>query len=176
VIQTRGGCGFFSNDPAEGPRFGDLSEVLGSFHFMVFSAAAKPGRKTATHEHLSALGPTPELRRGSKLMNELSDCVSTLRSSMVSGDSRSAGASLTEYADHLAEAGLEIPEARKDREALSRVPGVFGVKGAGALLSDAVIALIDSRAQKRLAAEAERLGLRVVCERVGHEPGVRRDD
>ena len=183
IAQLRGGLGMFSVDPVRGPAYEDLSLALDSFHFVVFSAARKSGRKVATHEHLGGLGGDPRLRRGSALFESLSGCVSGIRDALLSGNGVELGNLLIEYAERLGSAGLENSESRSERERLSAIPGVLGAKGAGALLSDALLALVDTRDAaatsdilRNLTGEAESLGLSLVCDHVRREAGARSDD
>ena len=94
------------------------------------------------------------------------------------GDVRAFGAALNAYGDALRDADLELEATRRDREALARVPGVVGVKGAGALQADALVVALspeasaDRAARDALIAAATRRGLTLVCDGITHEAGV----
>jgi hypothetical protein len=88
---------------------------------------------------------------------------------------RAFGGAVTRAALALAEAGLESPEARADREALCRLPGVWGVKGCGALLSDSVLVVVEpgrNSERAQLIEAAQHRGLRLVADGLSLEPGI----
>lgn len=186
VAQWQGGIVFF--DPSERLCF-DVSPLLDWTRLLVFSAAGKPGRKVATHEHLERLSGK-ELARDGAWVSALSGALEAGIRAVHEGDGEKLGLAMNAYAETLSGLGLENAEAREDRLALRALPGVIGAKGAGALLSDAVIVLLNergsraggpgvdragsdergSRAQVVRAAEAR--GLRLVGDGIGPQAGV----
>ena len=81
---------------------------------------------------------------------------------------------MTAYADTLQGAGLEVEAAFRDRKALRLLPGVLGVKGAGALLSDAVIVMMEPQSAHRsnVIAAAQKRGLRLIADGLSLEEGI----
>lgn len=142
-------------------------------NFLIFSAAWQAGRKAATHTHLAELGKRDV--GVAEFARELSPILEQADESIASGDLLGMGRILEAYGDTLAGLGLEITRTREDREAIRRLPGVLGVKGAGALQADAVIVLIDpARADvPNLVALIEHRGLRFVGTADASEPGLR---
>jgi mevalonate kinase len=150
VAQWSGGVSYF--EPAKA-RVRSVWEDFDWGDLLVFSATALPGRKVATLEHLAALkgsgllsglvsgeSRAPEHYWVGALSRVVEDAVSS------PGDQAGLGRAMSRYADLLATAGLELPAAREDRLALASLPGVLGAKGCGALLSDAVVALVSAEA------------------------------
>lgn len=119
----------------------------------VYSATRIEGRKTATHEHLRSLGAegviAPALRA------TLRAILSGARDALSREDGVALGRAMDDYAEALHAAGLEHAEAQRDRLALRKLPGVLGVKGTGARLSDAVLVLMA--ADRAADADVERL-------------------
>jgi hypothetical protein len=167
VVQCVGGCirwqaeqGVQSlldrGDPVQQQLFFD--------NLLLFSAAGLPGRKVATHEHLASLKQRQVdseawQRFESSLSAQVEQGVEALRSR----DSWAFGRVLSRYAELISEFGLEVQAAREDRLAMSRVPGVCGVKGVGALLADVLLVAVDPndpQARQRVSSEARRRGLR----------------
>jgi len=107
---------------------------------LVFSAAHQPGRKVATHFHLSRLS---SLLDSGDLKKNLAPVVSALDRALIQGDSQGLGVGLNRFADSLSQMGLEIRETSLDREAFSQVPGVLGVKGTGAMQADSIVIVLD---------------------------------
>ena len=92
------------------------------------------------------------------------------------------GKCLTQYAVTLSGFGLEHPDSQNERLLLSRMPGVLGAKGCGALLSDAVVVLMDSHSVrqndsslKEVLSVGKNLGLKCVSEKVSYESGLRKE-
>lgn len=170
VAQWRGGIVLFTPGTPEGPRCEEL--LFDAESILVFSAAAQPGRKVATHEHLAALSSGERL---SALAESLRPSLEAGISAMRRGDLKSLGNAFTEYGNALAAAGLEIPATAEDRVALAAVPGVLGTKGAGALQADAVLVVVDPmnpQARQAVIDLATRRGLELVCDGIEREPGV----
>ena len=160
VAQLLGGTILFDSFEADAT---DLSQEIARMPLMVFSAAHQTGRKTATHVHLGSLngvmllGDSPLM---SSLRAPLEDGVQALRE----GDVQLLAHALRKYADILNKSHLEDERTTADRLALSEIPGVLAVKGAGANQSDAVWILTEAEGEERwkIIAEAEARGLRLV--------------
>ena len=149
----------------------DLSEGLKRIRILVFSAASQAGRKVQTHAHLETLSNSVA---DPKWLAKLREWVAVGRQSFAFGDGFALGKSFQAYADLLAEKSLECQEAREDRTALSKIPGVFGVKGSGALLSDALVAVVSDACDTRSLTELARTrDLQLVTDRLTYEPGMR---
>lgn len=139
---------------------------------IVFSAAHLPGRKTATHAHLAEMREEGGL---DQLNLELRPTLEQGLTAAVSGDVEELGRAFSDYADILRNHGLELAEAGEDRQALAALPGVAGVKGSGAMLSDSmlvVMASADAAARAQVIAAAEARGLRLLTDGIRVEPGV----
>lgn len=115
------------------------ADLVGS-SLLIFSAAAQPGRKVPTHEHLADLSDSATF---ASLLKKLEPRVKSGIAAATSGDVAKFGAELSAYADTLASCGLEIRATREDREAISDLPGVLGAKGTGALQADALVVLMS---------------------------------
>jgi mevalonate kinase len=139
---------------------------------LVFSAAAQPGRKVPTHEHLERLGSL-----GATLIASLGALVDQAEQALLKRDSAAFGRALVEYADVLSSQGLELDQARADRLALCALPGVLGAKGTGALLADTLIAWLDPAANTgtetrgRVIKAAQARGLKLIADGLKPEPG-----
>lgn len=143
----------------------DIGARLLKLHWVVLSAAGMPGRKVATHQHLASLPAAMDC-------SALTACVLEAEESLAEGDVGAVGGALTRYARLLSGLGLELPAAAEDRAVLSRVRGVLGYKGCGALLADAAVALVvDERAAEKLIAAATERGLKVVADGLVAERG-----
>jgi mevalonate kinase len=171
VGQWQGSVTYF--DPRESHCL-DLWPMFDWSNLLVFSAAEKPGRKVATHLHLPELAAKgfPEHKK---------DWVEKLESILLQGadairenDSKRFGLSLDEYGEALSSFGLEAPEAQADRSALRSIPGVLGVKGAGALQSDAMIILVgsDSSSRAQVIEVAKARGLKLVSDGLTAQTGI----
>lgn len=185
VAQWSGGVVCF--EPAAGPR-GSVSQVEDSWGFrdlLVFSATARQaGRKVATHEHLAGLaGRVARGEEGGALLAPGSSFVRRLtevtRAALAAASSRGAnglGQAFTRYADLLQEAGLEAPAALEDRRALAGLPGVVGVKGAGAMLADSVVAMLEpglpAEGRARVLEVARSRGLELAADGLRPEGGI----
>jgi hypothetical protein len=156
----------------------DLSQTWDLSALMVFSATELEGRKVATHHHLDGLRGEGWCEISRTWTRTLGNPLSQGLEAAQRGDLASLGSAMDRYAGALGELGLEVPAAAEDREALRKIPGVLGVKGAGALQSDAVLVLVDSshasaagiRAQVREVARAH--GLKLVCDGLSRQEGV----
>lgn len=104
----------------------------------VFSATLKKDRKTNTHEHLNLLEQIPLdiLEKLEKITIEALEFIA---------DHKKFSQSLNDYAAVLMSAHLVSKGAIEDMNCLSKVPGVSGVKGCGARLSDVIIVFCDDK-------------------------------
>ena len=165
VAQWQGGIQVF-NPVSETTR--DVYKNLDWSRLLVFSATQIKDRKVATHTHLDALA----IKNFSELKNPLMAAISAIDQ----GDVAKLGSCLTEYAEALSTMSLESPDARADRLALQALPGVLGVKGAGALQSDAMIALCEKAANRAMIiSSAESRGLKLVCNGLPNEKGIQNE-
>ncbi|MGZ3698062.1 MAG: hypothetical protein ACXWPM_07725 [Bdellovibrionota bacterium] len=139
LTQWQGGVQCFESASA---KVSDVSGDLDWSRLLVFSATAKPGRKTATHTHLDELSRSFN-EHASERRAAFRSVLSIALSALKRHDLPLFGEALDEFAEVLARFELEAPSAREDRVALRALPGVIGVKGAGALQTDAMIALMD---------------------------------
>jgi mevalonate kinase len=132
---------------------------------LVFSATGQTGRKVATHHHLSGLGG----EGFSSLRPALDAGLAATRA----GDLRALGRAMNTYGDALAALGLEVSETARDRREFANLPGVLGVKGAGALQSDAVLVLVEPDADRApVLALARELKLELAANGIGREKGI----
>ncbi|MCM2322581.1 MAG: hypothetical protein NDJ90_04910 [Oligoflexia bacterium] len=171
VAQWEGGVVLFEGDEEPAPTARNLWKLFDWQDVLVFSATGQQGRKVATHEHLATLGDAARLRQlGEALRAPLMKGIQAIRENHHVG----LGSAMNEYAEALSSAGLEIPPAREDREALSRLPGVLGVKGAGALQADALLVLLEPGSPHRQWVIEEALGrdLALLRDGLACEPGV----
>ncbi len=172
VAQWEGGVVVF--DPLQGTteNFGntfDWSQLL------VFSATHQAGRKVPTHEHLRQLGEGfPGSRLG--LVRSLGDLLIRGIQALRENDPVTLGKVMSSYAVALWREGWEMQATSDDRLAFEAHPAVLGVKGTGALQSDALIVLTQKGADRSdLLGLAERRGLKLVCEGLAVQEGVRCD-
>lgn len=139
---------------------------------LLFSATHLPNRKTATHAHLESLADgtsfsalTPSLERAKKGAQEK--------------NWSEIGHAFSAYADSLAHLGLESPVVRNERLAISRLPGVLGVKGCGSLQTDALVVIVESLGSSNTAqviqCAEEECGLRLISKGLRAEPGIREE-
>ena len=162
VAQWQGGVQVF-NPATETTR--DVYKSLDWSRLLVFSATQIKDRKVATHTHLDALA----IKDFSELKNPLMAAISAIDQ----GDVAKLGSCLTDYAEALSSMNLESPDARADRLALRALSGVLGVKGTGALQSDAMIVLSGPSANRsQIISAAESRGLKLVCNGLPYEKGI----
>ncbi len=141
--------------------------------FLIFSATQQKDRKVATHHHLPKLTETSLLQVGGELYTELKDLIDLGLKSIQNRDPIRLGQVLNSYAEALCQVNLEIPATTADRAALQALPGVLGVKGAGALQADAILILIDPSADREtLIQKAQGRGLHLLCNGLTYEPGI----
>lgn len=177
VAQWSGGMVRF--DPSRG-EIASRFDSLDWSKLWIFSAAGQAGRKVPTHEHLAriaqgrAVGRETALGSGffdDELLADLTAILARAELALGSRDAKAFGALMSEYARALAAKGLELEAARADREAMSALAGVLGVKGTGALLADAVIVLMDADASpedaRRMSQVAADRGLGLIAAGLG---------
>ena len=171
IAQTLGGVVEFKLglDSESKPQFIQRGQGLLQTHIVVIQASAQEGRKTTTHSHLGQISR----QMLESLGTNLDSIIQRALTAFSEGDAARFGSCLPEYAEVLARYDLEIAQTRMDREVLSALPGVLGVKGTGALQSDALIAVVDPARfdSERFNRTVSDLGLRVWSERLAVEPG-----
>lgn len=136
VAQWRGGVTWFHPAALVAE---DLYQCADFSGLMIFSATGQAGRKVATHTHLDSLN-AKDWHRSLEPVTKAG--VQAIRSRDLQG----LGRAMNDYANALNGLGLEIPSTTDDRQALAALPGVLGVKGAGAMQADAVLVLVDPAA------------------------------
>ncbi len=124
----------------------DLSREIFDLPILFFSATHLPGRKTKTNAHLAALGRTDHAPRFSALR----PLVERARKSLSDGNLSELGRAFTAYGDALAALRCEAETVTRERSLISRIPGVLGVKGCGALQTDAYAVVVETLADERL--------------------------
>jgi len=113
--------------------------ALQTIHIRVLQASHQQGRKTVTHSHLQNLTSS----RLESLLGLLAPSLERGLDFFSRGEAHGFAQSMETYGDVLASQDLEDATTHQDRRALSKVPGVLGVKGTGAHQSDALIAVVD---------------------------------
>jgi hypothetical protein len=139
VSQWKGGLTLFH------PSERIAAEVLPLFEgscILIFTAAHLGNRKTQTHEHLASLKPDFLSETNA---SRLSNATLMGMEALQTDEPRLLGQAFLDTADQLWNLGLECKEAHEDRKAVEGLPGVLGVKGMGALLSDGLIVVLDRR-------------------------------
>ena len=141
---------------------------------MVFSATGLAGRKVPTHEHLEQLSQKGFLIHNSIFLKTLEKIIHDGIIAIDQRDHTAFGAAMNAYAQTLHENGLEVEATAEDRKILGKIPGVLGVKGAGALQSDAILVLVgpESLNRSQVIEVAHSLGLRQVTDGLTYERGV----
>lgn len=105
---------------------------------LFFSAAHQPERKVRTHEHLNK-----KPIYSTATSRALSELVTAGWNALSYDQALQLAHAINEYGDALRGAGLEISETTEDRKAISKLAGVLGVKGTGALQADGLVVLLD---------------------------------
>jgi hypothetical protein len=166
VGQWCGGVTLFDPDAR---RVESFSNALDWTQLLVFSATRQKGRKVRTHDHLQTLAHI-QLPFG-ELGKVLGEGIEALKKK----DAASFGASWIRYAEVLRNNNLEADATHEDRRAMQYLPGVIGVKGAGALQADAVICLLDPNRANRadIIRKAEKRGLLLVADGLRDLSGVK---
>jgi mevalonate kinase len=177
VAQWVGGAIEWTPDDQGSGSFRSIENELCGLPFLFFSATHLPDRKTKTHAHLEALAEKPI--EGARFAT-LSPVIELARSALAEKDLLTLGTAFTRYAEALHELGLEAESAHADRSALAELPGVIGVKGCGALQTDAIVLLVEDAKDEAVIesvigfAEAT-LGLRLLSRGLPREPGIREE-
>lgn len=177
VAQWQGGVVFFDGSDEHCM---DLWPLFDWSNLLVFSATGLEGRKVPTHQHLELLSRIGFPHHNPALVKSLEECLIRGISAIRENDGVNLGIEMDRYAEILRGAELEVKATYEDRKVLRNMPGVLGVKGAGALQSDAVLVLMesagsqDSRRKQRaeLIEVAEQRGLRLVADGLSGQMGI----
>lgn len=171
VSQWQGGVVFF--DPSDLHCL-DVWPLFDWSRLIVFSATGQVGRKVPTHSHLRGLVEKGFPQGMPQLLKDLERALISGISAVRENDVFELGKSLDDYAEALQRAGLECTATFEDRLFLRDLPGVCGVKGAGAEQADAVLVLLEPNASNRdlIIKAAEARGLRLVSDGLTCEMGV----
>ncbi len=166
VSQWRGGVTWFHPAALVAE---DLYACADFSGLMIFSATGQAGRKVATHTHLDSLNA----KDWQRVLEPVTKAgVQAIRA----GNLQGLGQAMGDYAQALHRLGLEIPSTTADRQALGSLPGVLGVKGAGALQADAVLVLMDpaagESARQQVRERAASRGLRLACDGLSKAEGL----
>ena len=146
VAQWQGGVIHFK------PLSSTCDDIFNPFDWsslLVFSATHLQGRKVPTHEHLEILSKQGFPAQKGPFLKALSHITEQGAAAIRGGSAPELGKAFDDYADMLSKAGLEVQGAHEDRQALRQLPGVLGVKGTGALQSDALLVVLDSKRATR---------------------------
>jgi hypothetical protein len=170
VAQLRGGVTLFNPASLSCVEFWDKFDWS---RLLVFAPNARPDRKVATHIHLKEFfienGRVDRLRLFSRLATPLIKGFAAIERKNVYG----LGAAMNQYADTLAENGLEARATFEDRQALGSAPGVCGIKGSGALQADIVLALMAPGADPEpVVRSAQARGLKLMCRGLTWQAGI----
>ena len=178
------------------PFEGTCEAVWSQFNWsnlLVFSATSQKGRKVPTHEHLRRLAQLGHfgqfgqfgLMSSSTSSSTGNDFLASLQRILIHGTTGISnhnplqlGESMDQYSEVLQKAGLEIPETQADRLELRKLPGVLGVKGAGALQSDAILVLSTSEkaVHEQIIRVAQRRGLTLVADGLSLQQGIQLEE
>jgi mevalonate kinase len=162
---------FYPQNAAASERLSPRSRM----RLLVLSTTGTPGRKVATHEHLRELGnKIGWIETATEAVaGPLERGIAAIRA----GDSQGLGHAFNAYSEGLLSVGLETPETSLDRAAFLKLPGVLGLKGSGALQSDALVLVlapqIDDSEREAVLACAKTRGLMVVFQGWPEEEGIR---
>jgi mevalonate kinase len=138
---------------------------------LAFQATHQKERKTSTHSHLKAATEVLDsftIEEHEEASRLIQDAMQALRL----GDLTLWGKTLNHYAEFLNRKNLEAPESTADRIELSKEPGVRGVKGAGARLSDLILVVCEPGAREVVIEAAEKRNLRWLKNPLGLERGI----
>lgn len=154
IAQWSGGVTLFR--PQE-QKLEEMSGYLDFSNLLIFSATDQVGRKVATHDHLKSIPSVSVFEEVLRAPLEVG--LEGLRKE--SPDQM--GSAMNSYAEALESLGLEAALTRKDRHALRQLPGVLGVKGAGAMQADAILVWVkDSQSIEKVKELAASRSLRFV--------------
>jgi len=150
-----------------------LDSALTGFPLLVFSATHLPNRKTVTHFHLETLGGA------TTSFGSLSPAFERAKAGASEKNWAEVGHAFSAFADALAHLNLESPVVRNERLALSRLPGVLGVKGCGSLQTDAMLVVVESlsgpKTEGVIEFAQETCGLKLLSRGLPFEPGIREE-
>ncbi len=154
-------------------RHENLSSYVDGFQLLVFSATDQAGRKVATHQHLKELEQSKIFNSTSNFMHQLSEVVNSAAKFIRAGDAYGLGSCLDLYASLLNSQGLESQSTHRERLLLRQQKGVLGVKGTGAMQSDAMIVLMDAESDPVAVIQlAQNLGLKLMATKLDVQEGV----
>lgn len=121
-------------------------DVSGLEHqLMVFLATSQSRRKVPTHEHLVGLNRLgPQRIFSDRWLETALSWTQAAQKALQNSHWEELGAAMSGYGQFLCESELESKTATEDRLFFQEVPGVLGVKGAGALLSDVLCVLLKA--------------------------------
>lgn len=163
IAQWQGGVSFIQL----GISCENVAPLFDLSRFLVFAT----GRKVKTHEHLRDF--KREILNDSFFLLRMKENLELGLKMLRENNLTSFGSVMRNVAEHLFEVGLETPETHQDRLELSLLPGVLGVKGCGALQSDAILILIESHQYKDSVIQAaKKRGLRLVADQLSDQIGV----
>jgi mevalonate kinase len=172
VAQWQGGVIFF--DPSEEYCL-DVWPLFDWSNLLVFSATHQKDRKVPTHDHLELLSQQGFLKANPGWVSSLESVILDGISAVRENDVLQLGRSMDDYAEILCRADLETPRTTEDRLMLRELPGVCGVKGAGALQSDAILVMMQQKGfseRNAVIQAAISRGLRLVSDGLTCEMGV----
>lgn len=156
----------------------DITAACLKLPILLFSATHLENRKTVTHSHLESLSVANSREKfTTDLRTLLAPIIDRAKAGLSENNPFEIGHAFSDYAFALASLGLEAAFVKKEREALSRIPGVLGVKGCGALQTDALLVMVDSLSNGRridaIIEYAEReFGLKLLARGLSAEPGI----
>ncbi|MCM0605150.1 MAG: hypothetical protein KA715_03595 [Xanthomonadaceae bacterium] len=104
---------------------------------MLFQASHLPNRKTKTYEHLRQVSIDEKWATHARVLIE--DFIKTFESK----EWHQAGALMNQFSESLRLENWVAPEVQKERLEFLKLPGVLGVKGAGAMQTDAMWVMTD---------------------------------
>lgn len=117
-----------------------LDSKLSSLNLVVFGTSHIENRKTKTHEHLDLL-KINELEIQKTIFKEIIDDAYRAIHDL---NLKRLGECFTQYANLLKQMKLESNEVSKDRSDFLSISGVYGIKGCGALQTDAMIVVCEN--------------------------------
>ncbi len=171
VAQWEGGVVFFDPTKMTCENFGQSFDWS---QFLVFSATHQPGRKVPTHDHLRQLSLEGFPRSRPQLISEFETLLRQGEAAIRDQDAVILGQAMSDYGSILCREGWELKATTEDRLAIAQHPDVLGVKGTGALQSDALIVLVQKGADRASLIDiAKKRDLKLVREGLSFEMGVR---
>jgi mevalonate kinase len=143
-------------------------------NLLVFSTTHQQGRKVPTHVHLQKLAESGFPASKTELGYLLHGTVTQGLSALENNDAALLGKAMNQTAEILNRFDLEIQSTTEDRKVLMDIPDVLGVKGAGALQSDAILVLMKSGSSQvqQVIEVAQGRGLNLLCNGVKKQMGI----